>query len=331
MSLLYSPTIPFGTEKLMIKLKQKKITVFAPATVANVSCGFDILGFALSEPGDVIKLRLRSEPGVRIAAVHGGGGKLPTDPYKNTAGIPAIRFMEKYASNYGVDIELFKQLPLSSGMGSSAAAAAAVLYGLNYLFDQVAPESDLLKFALEAESVACGYAHGDNVVPALLGGFILIRSYEPLDIIRLPVPENLFCALIHPKVEVRTELARSILPKDIPLRSAVQQWGNIAGLIAGLYRSDYALIGRSMQDVIVEPYRTKLIPKFERIKQTAMDHGALGCGIAGSGPSIFALCRGQSVAEKVGQAMKEIYEKANIECDLYISGVNRQGPRILTE
>jgi homoserine kinase len=249
----------------------------------------------------------------------------------NTAGIPAIRFMEKFAPQQGVDIELYKQLPLSSGMGSSAAAAAAVLYGLNHLFDQVAPESDLLKFALEAESVACGFAHGDNVIPALLGGFILIRSYEPLDIVRLPVPENLYCALIHPQVEVRTEMARSILPKEIPLRSAVQQWGNVAGLIAGLYRSDYALISRSLRDVIVEPYRARLIPEFKQVKQTAMDHGALGCGIAGSGPSIFALCRGQSTAEKVGQAMKEVYKNTNIEYDLYISGVNRQGPRILTE
>ena len=315
----------------MTKLKQNKISVFAPATVANVSCGFDVLGFALSEPGDIVKLQLRSEPGVRIVAIHGGGGKLPTDPYKNTAGIPAIRFMEKYAPQQGVDIELFKQLPLSSGMGSSAAAAAAVLYGLNHLFDQVAPESDLLKFALEAESVACGFAHGDNVIPALLGGFILIRSYEPLDIVRLPVPEDLYCALIHPQIEVRTEMARSILPKEIPLRSAVQQWGNVAGLIAGLYRSDYALIGRALQDVIVEPYRAKLIPGFEQVKQAALSHGALGCGIAGSGPSVFALCRGQSVAEKVGWAMQAVYEKAKIGYDLYISGVNRQGPHILTD
>jgi homoserine kinase len=315
----------------MTRLKQNKITVLAPATVANVSCGFDVLGFALAEPGDIVKLQLRSEPGVRIAAIHGGGGRLPTDPDKNTAGVPAIRFMEKYAPHQGVDIKLYKQLPLSSGMGSSAAAAAAVLYGLNHLFDQVAPESDLLKFALEAESVACGFAHGDNVIPALLGGFILIRSYEPLDIVRLPVPENLYCALIHPQVEVRTEMARSILPKEIPLRSAVQQWGNVAGLIAGLYRSDYALISRSLRDVIVEPYRARLIPEFKQVKQTAMDHGALGCGIAGSGPSIFALCRGQSTAEKVGQAMKEVYKNTNIEYDLYISGVNRQGPRILTE
>jgi len=315
----------------MTKLKQNKISIFAPATVANVSCGFDVLGFALSEPGDIVSLQLRSEPGVRITAIHGGGGKLPTDPYKNTAGIPAIRFMEKYAPQQGVDIELYKQLPLSSGMGSSAAAAAAVLYGLNHLFDQVAPESDLLQFALEAESVACGFAHGDNVIPALLGGFILIRSYEPLDIVRLPVPEDLYCALIHPQIEVRTEMARSILPKEIPLRLAVQQWGNIAGLIAGLYRSDYALIGRALQDVIVEPYREKLIPGFEQVKQAALSHGALGCGIAGSGPSVFALCQGQSVAEKVGVAMQEVYEKAKIEYDLYISGVNRQGPRILTD
>jgi len=315
----------------MTKLKQNKISVFAPATVANVSCGFDVLGFALSEPGDMVRLQLRSELGVRIVAIHGGGGKLPTDPYKNTAGIPAIRFMEKYALHQGVDIELYKQLPLSSGMGSSAAAAAAVLYGLNHLFDQVAPESDLLQFALEAESVACGFAHGDNVIPALLGGFILIRSYEPLDIVRLPVPENLYCALIHPHVEVRTEMARSILPKDVPLRLAVQQWGNVAGLIAGLYRSDYALIGRALQDVIVEPYRAKLIPRFEQVKQAALSHGALGCGIAGSGPSVFALCQGQSVAKKVGRAMQEVYEKAKIEYDLYISGVNWQGPRILTD
>lgn len=308
---------------------RKKITVFAPATVANLSCGFDILGLALDEPGDKVTLTRTDTPGVKITAIHGYEEKIPLDIHKNTAGFAALQFIEKYQPNAGIAIELFKEMPVGSGLGSSAASAVAVLYGMNILFNNDVSKPELLKIAIRAEAVACGAGHADNVSPSLMGGLVLIRSSDPLDVVALPFPDDLYCCVIYPHVEIRTANARKILPKDISLTSAVQQWGNIAGLIAGLYREDYELIARSMQDVIVEPHRARLIPEFERAKQAALDNGALGCGISGSGPSIFTLSRGKTVAVKIGYAIQAIYREARIEHDLYISGVNRQGPRII--
>jgi len=306
---------------------EKQLHVFAPATVGNISCGFDILGLALQTPGDEVLLKIRKIPGVKITRITGDHGQLPLSPEANTAGVAAILFLEKYAPDYGVDIELYKKMPLSSGLGSSAASAAATLFGLNVMFDRIADQDGLLEFALKAESVACGAEHGDNIIPSLMGGIILIRGYQPLDVVSLPVPEELWCSLIHPHVQVRTADARQILPRRVALDTAVKQWGNIAGLVAGLYRSDYGLISRSLKDVIVEPARAKLIPHFYRVKQAALDAGALGCGISGSGPSIFTLCRGKETAQKVAAAMESVYDQAGLSNDLYISPINRQGPR----
>ncbi len=307
---------------------QKKIHVFAPATVGNISCGFDILGFALQTPGDEVIIRIRNVPGVKITKISGDRGQLPLRPEANTAGVAAILFLEKYALDYGVELELYKKMPLSSGLGSSAASAAATLFGLNEMFDGIADRDSLLKFALQSESIACGAEHGDNIIPSLLGGIILIHSYNPLDVITLPVPEELCCSLIYPHLQVRTEAARSVLPRQIDLNMAVQQWGNIAGLVAGLYRSDYGLISRSLVDVIAEPARSKLIPHFYRLKQAALTAGALGSGISGSGPSVFALCRGKKTAEKVGAAMQLVCDEVGLSNDVYISQINQQGPQI---
>lgn len=313
----------------MIQEAQQTITVFAPATIANVSCGFDVFGFAVHDPGDTVQIKLKDKPGVSISSIQGDNGILSTDPLKNTAGVAALQFLKAYAPDGGVDIALNKGLPVGSGLGSSAASSAAVLFGMNRLFGHPADEKDLLGFGLLSEHTACGSAHGDNVIPSLLGGLVLIRSYEPLDIGHLPVPNDLTCSLIYPHIEIETRKARELLPVDIPLKTASRQWGNTAGFVAGLYRNDYELIARSMEDLIAEPVRAKLIPNYYEVVQEAKLAGALGCGISGSGPTIFALSKGNVIAENVCNAMKSIYIKSGTGFSSWVSSVNMEGPRIV--
>lgn len=308
---------------------RESIRVFAPATVANVACGFDVLGFAVAAPGDEIIMRKTAKAGVHITQITGDGGKLSYRATENTAGIPALLFLEKIQSHQGVEIILHKKMPLGSGLGSSAASAAASAFAINELFGSPLQREELLPFAMKGEEVACGAAHADNVAPSLFGGFVLIRSYLPLDVIRIPTPNELYCALIHPQIEVRTKDAREILKKQIPLRDAITQWGNVGGLVAGLLMADYALIGRSLQDVIVEPARAILIPAFYEVKKAAAQAGALGTSISGSGPSIFSLCQGKEVAEKVARAKQETFRSVGIESEIYVSKVNEVGPIIL--
>lgn len=220
-------------------------------------------------------------------------------------------------------------MPLKSGLGSSAASSVVGVYALNKLLGSPLTDHELLPFAMEGERLACGSAHADNVAPALYGGFVLVRSYEPLDVVQLPTPEKLYATIIHPHVEVKTQDARNILRKEVSLTKATQQWGNLAGLMVGLMKSDYALISRSLEDVIVEPVRSLLIPGFNEAKKAALDAGALGASISGSGPSIFALSDNEETAQKIGKAMKEVYQKWEIDSDLYISKVSQQGPRII--
>jgi len=314
-----------------MKKNTQTIRVFAPATVANVSCGFDVFGFAVYEPGDEVILTLRDTPGVRIQAIHGDGGLLPTDPVKNTAGVAAQAFLNTYAPEVGVDIELFKGLPIGSGLGSSAAGAAAALFGLNRLLGHPVDSKALLKFGLQSEKSACGSAHGDNVIPSLLGGFVLIRSYHPLDIRHLPVPEDLYCTLIYPRVEIETRKARGLIPQSIPLETAIRQWGNTAGLAAGFCLSDYDLIARSMEDLVAEPVRAALIPHYTLVTKSARDAGALGWGISGSGPTVFAFSKGKETAQQVRQAMGAIYDKFQISYQTWISLINPEGPRIIKQ
>lgn len=319
----------------------KTVTGFASATIGNVACGFDVLGFAIREPGDEVILTLHdSEPStspVSIKAIHGDGGALPKDPKKNTSSFVVLKFLEYLRTHKDIDfqghieLELRKNLPLSSGMGSSAASAAAALAAANELLGSPCTKMELVHFAIEGERVACGSAHADNAAPAMLGNFILIRSYNPLDLVTIPPPQHLYCTLAHPHIEVRTAYARSVLPRTIPLKTATEQWGNVGALVSGLLTSDYELIGRSLVDVVAEPKRAPLIPGFYDVKNAALEAGALGCSIAGSGPSVFAFSSSKETAEQVGSAMKEAFStiEERLDADIWVSPVCHEGARTL--
>lgn len=308
------------------------IKAFAPATVANVACGFDIFGFAVDEPGDVVELYRRDEPGIVITSIIGDEGRLTRDPYRNAVTIVMLKLLDHLKIfDFGCEVVLHKNMPLGSGMGSSAASAAAGVFALNEMLGAPLTRQQLLPFAIEGERIACGSAHADNVGPALMGGFVVIRCYQPLDIFNIPVPKDLYCTLVHPDIEVNTKDARFILRNEVSLKNAISQMGNVAGLIAGLMKEDYSLISRSMVDVIIEPVRAILIPEFNEVKHAAMAHGALGCSISGAGPSMFTLSQGQETAERVGRAMQETFAVASIESHMYVSAVNQDGPRILEQ
>lgn len=308
---------------------KKEIRVFAPATVANVACGFDIFGFALDRPGDELTVRLVSEPGVRITKIQGDQGKLSKDATQNTAGISVIKLLEYLNIEQGIEIELNKQMPLGSGLGSSGASAAGSVFAVNTLLGSPLSKKELVPFAMEGERIACGSPHADNVAPSLLGGFVLVRSYEPLDIISIPMKQKVYCTLLHPQIEVRTEQSREILPKTISLNQMVRQTGNAAGLIAGLMQGDLTLVAHSLTDVIAEPIRSQLIPGFYAIKQAALAAGALGCSISGSGPAIFAISSSEEKAKNVGKHMYEICRSQGLACEVYLSGINPQGVNVL--
>lgn len=307
----------------------KTIKAFAPATVANVSCGFDIFGFAVDAPGDEVILTLKDEPGVVVTKITGDGGKLPKETDRNTSSVAVQAYLNSIKSHQGVSIELHKHLPLGSGMGSSAASSAAALVAINKLMGEKLTREQLLPFAMEAERVACGSAHADNVAPSLLGGFVLIRGYAPLDVTKIPVPGDLYCTLVHPHLELKTEDSRRVLKPTILLKDAITQWGNIAGLVAGLMKPDYGLISRSLKDVVAEPIRSALIPGFDTIKEAAIRAGALGCGISGSGPTIFMLSNDQSIAGKAGEVVQNEFQKLKLNSEIYISKINDAGARII--
>lgn len=306
------------------------VKVFAPATVANMICGFDILGLALDAPGDEVLMRVVQQPGVTIQAIHGDGGRLPWDPAKNTVSATVIALLESLQINdVGLSIELFKKMPIGSGLGSSSASTVAGLVAANYLLGSPLSPQDLLPFAMQGEALACGHGHADNVAPSLMGGITLIRSYEPLDVIALPVPEDLHVAVLFPDVDVPTRDARQMIKKKVFLQDAVQQWGNIAGLIAGLYASDYALIGRSLKDELIEPTRSILIPAFDQLKSIALKQGALSFGISGSGPSVVAFTTSEQQAHAIVQEQYGHLQQLEIDAFTYVSKINVQGPRVL--
>ena len=308
----------------------KLVSAFAPATVANVVCGFDVFGFAVDNPGDVVTARWTDKPGITISKISGDDGLLPLDSDKNTAGVAANQLLTSLKIDRGIEIELQKNLPLGSGMGSSASSAVAALVAVNALAGNPYSKKDLVTFALESERVACGSAHADNIAPSLLGGFVLIRSYNPLDIISIPFPNNLCCTLVHPDIELKTKDARQLLKPTVPLRDAVQQWGNTAGLVAGLMKNDEELIGRAMHDLVAEPARALLIPGYDAVKVAAKSTGAIGVGISGSGPTMFALCSNFKVAEQVAVAMMDAFKKAGLTSQQYISKLNHEGARVIS-
>jgi homoserine kinase len=306
------------------------VKAFAPATVANVSCGFDIFGFAIQEPGDTVELRKRDEPGIVITEITGDEGRLPRQAEKNSVTVVMLALLKHLGiADLGCEVALHKNMPLGSGMGSSAASAVAGVVAMNELLGNPLTRRELLPFAMEGERIASGSAHADNVGPSLLGGFVVIRSYNPLDIFTIPVPEDLYCTLVHPDIEINTKDARFILRNEVSLKNTIAQMGNVAGLVAGLMKADYDLISRSMVDVIIEPVRSILIPEFKEVKQAAISNGALGCSISGAGPSMFALSRGIENAQNVGKAMQERFAAAGIESGLHVSAINQGGAMII--
>jgi len=306
------------------------VKAFAPATVANVSCGFDIFGFAIQEPGDTVELYKRDEPGIVITEITGDEGRLPRQAEKNSVTVVMLALLKHLGiKDLGCEVVLRKNMPLGSGMGSSAASAVAGVVAMNELLGNPLSRKELLPFAMEGERIASGSAHADNVGPSLLGGFVVIRSYNPLDIFTIPVPDDLYCTLVHPDIEINTKDARFILRNEVSLKNTIAQMGNVAGLVAGLMKADYDLISRSMVDVIIEPVRSILIPEFKEVKQAAISNGALGCSISGAGPSMFALCRGIENAQSAGKAMQERFASAGIESAVHVSGINQGGAVVL--
>ncbi len=306
----------------------KSITVHAPASVANMVCGFDVLGMALDAPVDIMKLTLIPDPLIRIK--HTDSYDLPCEPEKNVAGAALQAMMDELdEDDIGFEVEVFKQIKPGSGLGSSAAGSAGAVVAANKLLNHRFSNEDLVRFAMAGEKVASGVKHADNIAPCIYGGITLIRSIFPLDIVQIPAPE-LFVTAVHPQIEVKTSDARQILRKEVLLKDAIRQWGNIAGLVAGLLKSDYDLIGRSLEDVIIEPVRSVLIPGFADIKTRCKDAGALGGGISGSGPSVFMLSKDEQTANAVGGIMEEVYAKLGIEEKTYVTKINNDGVRVVS-
>ncbi len=302
------------------------IKVFAPASVANVGCGFDILGFALEKPGDDIIARPSHSPGLKITKITGDHKRLPYDVAKNTAGVAALSLMQYLGmETYGIDLEIHKKMPFGSGLGSSAASAAGAVVAVNEILGRPLQKDQLLPFAVLGEQVADGAYHADNVGPSLLGGLILIRDNDTLDYYRIPVPSGLTIGIVYPHIEILTKDARTIISEQISLQSHIKQSGNLAGLVLGLVQSNFELIAKSLNDQIIEPQRASLIPHFYAVKESALKNGALGCSISGAGPSIFAVFDNSVKAETATKQMQEIFSKNKIESDIYISRINPEG------
>lgn len=310
-------------------MKKKSITVSAPATVSNVGPGFDIMGFAINTAVEEMTIRLTDDPGIKIIKITGDKNKLPLNVKKNTATVALTHMISKLNIKEGIEIEIKKKMISGSGLGSSAASAVAAPFGLNELLGRPFTKHEIMEFALLGEEIASGCIHADNVAPCLFGGFILIRGYNPTDIIRLSSPQKLVCTILHPQFEVKTSEARKLIKKKLPLKDVITQTGNAAGLIAGLLKSDYGLIKRSLNDLIAEPARAALIPNFYDIKNAALDNGSIGCSISGSGPAIFAFSTSMKDGIKIGKAMKKVSSK-NIKNNIvYVSPINTIGPKVI--
>ncbi len=312
--------------KAIASARNKSVTVHAPGTVANMVCGFDVLGMALNNPYDVMIIKLIDEPKVVIHNTDHYG--LPADPEKNVAGVALLDMIERLDKRTGFDITIEKRIMPGSGIGSSAASSAGAVVAANHLLNNIFSNEDLIQMAMLGEKLASGVKHADNIAPCIYGGVTLIRSIYPLDVISVPSPP-LYVTLVHPQIEVRTEDARQILRKQILLKDAIRQWGNIAALVTGLMKSDYGLISRSLEDVLIEPVRSILIPAFAEVKSKSLETGALGGGISGSGPSIFMLSRDEATAYKVEKTMQDIYTGTGIPFHTHVTTVNREGVKLV--
>ena len=304
------------------------IKAFAPASIGNIGVGYDILGMAIEQPGDAVIARKSNTPGLRITKITGHQGKLPYEVEQNTAGTAALRLLEyigETEKNIGIELEVHKKMPLGSGLGSSAASAAAAVLAVSELLRLGMSKRELLPFACAGEQVASGSFHADNGAPSLLGGIVLIRDNESLDVHRLHVPRGLYATVVHPQLKILTREARAMLKKEVPLDAYVRQSANVAGFVVGCFNGDTELIGRSLRDEIIEPQRAGLITGFYDVQEAAMNAGALGCSISGSGPSVFALSANSLIAEQAGAAMQNAFAKHKVKCRVYVSPVNQEG------
>lgn len=306
-----------------------QLKIFSPATVANVSCGFDVLGFCLDTIGDEMIIKKTSQKGIRITKIE--GYDLPFETEKNVAGVSALALYNDANPDFGFEIEIYKKIKPGSGIGSSSASAAGSVFGINELLGQPYDKTQLTNFAMKGEALASKCEHADNLAPAIFGGFTLVKSISPLQVLKLPTPKDLYAVVIHPQIEIKTSEARAILPQEISLKNAITQWSNVGSFVHALHTEDYKLLSDSLVDVIVEPYRSKLIPHFNDVKQTALHQGALGCGISGSGPSIFSLCKGIESAKKVKDAIQKVYSKTSIDFEIYLSKINTEGIKIVEQ
>jgi len=308
-------------------MMSKEIKIFSPATVANVACGFDVLGFCLDTIGDEMIIRKTEEKGIKITKIE--GYDLPFEAEQNVAGVSALAMYNALQPDCGFEIEIYKKIKPGSGIGSSSASAAGSVFGMNALLGYPLDKTQLTNFAMKGEALASKCEHADNLAPAIFGGFTLVKSASPLQILELPTPPDLFATLIHPQIEIKTSESRAILPKEIPLSNAITQWANVGSLVHALHTSDYDLIKESLIDVVIEPYRKQLIPHFDDVKNAALDAGALGCAISGSGPSIFMLSKSKAIAQEIEKAIRKVYATTGIQFETYVSKINVEGIRVL--
>lgn len=310
---------------------KKSVKIFAPATVSNVGCGFDVMGFAINDVGDEITATIKDEPGLTISEIK-GADNLPFEPDKNVATIAANALLKALDKpiNFGIDFKITKTVKPGSGLGSSGSSSVGAVFAVNELLGKPFNNNELIQFAMKGEAVISGQEHADNVAPCLLGGFVLVRDYTPLDLIQLDYPEELYCTVIHPQIEVKTSDSRKMLKKQISLKDAITQWGNVGGLVSGLAKGDYQLISRSLKDVVAEPVRSLLIPLYDDAKKAALQAGALGCSVSGAGPSIFALSSDKVTADKVAKAFENTYKDVEIPTIIYTSKINPNGTKVIS-
>jgi homoserine kinase len=307
---------------------REEITVFAPSTVANIGCGYDILGLALETYGDTLKMRKRDDNKLVIQEIKGAVG-LPMDAAENVATVALQAFLDELGSDQGFDLSITKNIAPGSGLGSSASSSVAAVFAANELLGRPKPKNELVTFTMHGEKAASGAAHADNVAPSMLGGVTVVRGYDPLDVFSIPFPEDLKVVITFPQVSIKTSDAKRILKKQIDLKDAITQWGNVAGLVAGMILKDHGLIGRSLQDVIVEPVRSLLIPLYDEVKAHCLSKGALGFNISGSGPSMFALTNDEALANELSSSIPKLYEKGGIDVISFVSAINPKGAEVI--
>ena len=303
------------------------VRLFSPATISNLSCGFDVLGLCLETIGDYMEIIKSKKKGIYITSII--GEKIPYDVKKNVAGVASEALIDSLKPDFGFEIKIDKKIKPGSGIGSSAASSVGAVVGINHLLGNPFKLKELIPYALEGEKLACGSKHADNVAPAILGGITLVRSTKPIDIIKLPIPKNLKAVIIHPKIEIKTADARKLLDQSIPLVKASQYWANLGAFVSSLYENNFKLMKKSIVDDIIEPKRSQLIPMFDSLKQIANDNDSIGCGISGSGPSVFSLANGLKTAKIINNSFKKIYEETGIPFKTYISDINKSGVKIL--